>query len=180
MNKEKSATPAMDALQKLMAGEGVVNLACDREATLIEEQDIPFVTMPTGEKIQLQMVDLNQNLWIVRTKFPPGYVIDTHYHTGQVFAVTRSGEWFYKEYPEKINKSGSFLYEPAHSLHTLTVSPDATEEADVWFAIFGSNINVDEKGNVVSILDARATLVGFRALCEVQGLDCSNINVLGE
>ena len=42
---------------------------------------------------------------------------------------------------------GSYLYEPAHSVHTLTVSKDG-EGADVWFAIYGANVNVDADGNV--------------------------------
>jgi len=90
-------------------------------------------------------------------------VIDTHYHTGPVFAVTQSGEWFYKEYPDKINKAGSYLYEPAHSVHTITVAEDATEDAVVWFAIFGSNVNIDHDGNVISVLDANYN----PTLCEI-------------
>lgn len=106
------------------------------------DEDLPWVSLPDGSKLQVLQVDLNQNLWVVRNRFKPGFGIDTHYHTGPVFAVTMSGEWFYQEYPDKINKAGSYLYEPAHSLHTLTVSDDATEDAVVWFAIFGSNVIV--------------------------------------
>jgi len=106
------------------------------------DEDLPWVSLPDGSKLQVLQVDLNQNLWVVRNRFKPGFGIDTHYHTGPVFAVTMSGEWFYQEYPDKINKAGSYLYEPAQSLHTLTVSDDATEDAVVWFAIFGSNVIV--------------------------------------
>ena len=160
------------ALEVLMAmQEGPVISRDDaREAILIHDDDLPHVNLPDGSTLQLLQVDLNQNLWIVRSKFKPGAnFIDTHYHTGPVFAVTQSGEWFYKEYPDKINRAGSYLYEPAHSVHTITVAEDATEDAVVWFAIFGSNVNIDDDGNVISILDAKTVLKAYRALCELEG-----------
>jgi len=130
--------------------------------------------------LQLLQVDLNQNLWIVRNRLKPGFCIDTHYHTGPVFAVTLSGEWFYKEYPDKVNKAGSYLYEPAHSIHTLTVAADAKEDAVVWFAVFGSNVNIDDKGNVTSVLDAATLLKVYRLLCAAEGKTCDKVIVLGE
>ena len=105
--------------------------------------------------------------------------IDTHYHSGQVFAFTESGEWYYKEYPDLVNKAGSFLYEPAHSVHTLTVSADASEDAVVAFVVFGSNVNVDESGNVVSIVDAQTVYAGYQMLCEASGKNCDATIVLG-
>lgn len=176
---EASKPSAMEILGKMMAG-GVVSREVEREAVLIHDEDLPHVSLPDGSTLQLLQVDLNQNLWIVRSKFKPGFSIDTHYHTGHVFAVTQSGEWFYKEYPDKINKAGSYLYEPAHSIHTLTVAENAKEEAVVWFAIFGSNVNIDDEGNVTSILDAKKILTVYRALCEAEGKNCDRVIVVGE
>lgn len=170
---------AMDLLMAMVEGP-VVSKDDANEAILIHDEDLPYVDLPDGSKLQLLQVDLNQNLWIVRNVFKPGFCIDTHYHTGPVFAVTLQGEWFYKEYPDKVNKAGSYLYEPAHSLHTLTVAEDATEDAIVWFAIFGSNINVDDEGNVISILDSKTILKGYRALCELAEVNCDRVIVHGE
>jgi hypothetical protein len=97
-----------------------------------------------------------------------------------VFAFTQSGEWFYKEYPDKINKAGSYLYEPAHSIHTLTVAEDAKEDAVVWFAVFGSNVNINDKGDVTSVLDAATLLKVYRMLCAADGKSCDNVIVFGE
>ena len=172
-----------NALELLMAmQEGPVVARDDaREAILIHEDDLPHVKLPDGSTLQLLQVDLNQNVWIVRSTFKPGLsLIDTHYHTGPVFAVTESGEWFYKEYADKINKAGSYLYEPAHSVHTITVAEDATEDAVVWFAIFGSNVNIDDDGNVTSIVDAKSVLKIYRALCELEGKSAEKVIVLGE
>ncbi|WAG80989.1 2,4'-dihydroxyacetophenone dioxygenase family protein [Metapseudomonas furukawaii] len=151
-----------------------------REAILLLESDLPWVNLPDGSKIQLLHVDLNQNLWITRNRMKPGFGVNTHYHTGPVFAVTLSGEWFYKEYADKVNKAGAYLFEPAHSLHTLCVAEDAKEDADVWFAIFGSNIDIDDEGNVINILDAKKMLTGYRALCAAQGQTCERLIVVGE
>ncbi|MNZ64259.1 hypothetical protein D3C78_824260 [compost metagenome] len=170
------------ALEVLAAMQGgpVVPRDHAREAILILENDLPWVPLPDGSSIQLLHVDLNQNLWINRTRMKPGFGVDTHYHTGPVFAVTLTGEWFYREYPDKVNKAGSYLYEPAHSIHTLCVAEDAKEDADVWFAIFGSNVDIDEKGDVIRILDARTALTVYRALCAAEGKTCDNLIVVGE
>ena len=173
------SNPVMEMLASMQSG-GVVSRAHSREAILLQEEDLPWVNLPDGSQLQVLHVDLNQNLWVVRNRFKPGFGIDTHNHTGPVFAVTMSGEWFYSEYPDKINKAGSYLYEPAHSLHTLTVADDAKEDAVVWFAIFGSNVNIDDKGDVTSILDARTVLTFYRMLCEAEGKSCDNVIVFGE
>jgi hypothetical protein len=76
--------------------------------------------------------------------------------------------------------AGSYLYEPAHSLHTLTVAEDAVEDAVVWFAVYGSNINLDDDNNVTSMVDAKGLLTLYRALCEVDGKNCDKVIVFGE
>lgn len=170
----------LNKLLEEMAAGGVVSREDSREASLINEEDLPYIDLPDGSSLQLLQVDLNQNLWVVRSRFKPGFGVETHYHTGPVFAVTHSGEWFYKEYPDKINRAGAYLYEPAHSLHTLTVADDAKEDAVVWFAIFGSNVNIDDDNNVTSILDAKTVLKVYRAMCAAEGKNCDNLIVLGE
>jgi len=170
----------LNKLLEEMAAGGVVSRNDSREASLINQEDLPFIDLPDGSSLQLLQVDLNQNLWVIRSIFKPGFCVDTHYHTGPVFAVTHSGEWFYKEYPDKVNKTGAYLYEPAHSLHTLTVADDAKEDADVWFAIFGSNVNIDDDGNVISLLDAKTVLKVYRAVCAAEGKNCDKLIVIGE
>jgi len=154
---------------------GVVSLEHAREAILIQREDVPEVALPDGSTLQLLQVDLSNNTWIVRNRFRPGFCIDTHYHTGTVYAFTESGEWYYKEYPELVNKAGSYLFEPAQSVHTLTVADDATEDAVVSFVINGCNVNVDEDGKVTSILDAQSVLKIYTALCEAEGKSADGV-----
>jgi 2,4'-dihydroxyacetophenone dioxygenase len=107
-------------------------------------------------------------LWVVRVRFPPGTTLPRHKHTGEVFAFTLAGAWKYLEYPET-NTAGSYLYEPAGSIHTLHV-PDTNEGVtDVWFAIRGANLNLDEDGNVEQVVDAGAILNAYLRLCEKHG-----------
>jgi 2,4'-dihydroxyacetophenone dioxygenase len=139
------------------------------------ESDNPFVDLGDGSTLQLMQVDVEAGLWVIRTKFQPGYVVQTHKHTGEVFAFTLSGAWKYKEYPE-VNRAGSYLYEPAGSIHTLTVPEDNTEVTDVWFAIYGANLNLAADGvTVESIIDAGGILQAYLALCDAQGHAAPNV-----
>jgi quercetin dioxygenase-like cupin family protein len=136
--------------------------------------DNPFVDLGDGSTLQLMQVDVESGLWVIRTKFQAGYRVQTHKHTGEVFAFTMSGSWKYEEYPE-VNTAGSYLYEPAGSIHTLVVPESNTEVTDVWFAIYGANLNLDEAGNVESIIDAGGILQAYVLLCEAQGLGSPDV-----
>ncbi len=160
-------------------GPGPVPTVALNHAIHLGESDLPEIDLGDGSTLQLLQVDLNIGLWVVRTKFQPGYQVTKHYHTGSVYAVTLAGSWFYKEYPDYVNTAGSYLFEPAHSVHTLMVGADNTEVTDVWFAIHGSNVNMDDDGNVIGITDAQSILATYRGRCDELGLDCSSLIVNG-
>ena len=67
-----------------------------------------------------------------------------------------------------MNTAGSYLYEPAGSVHTLHSPASNTEETDVWFTIYGANLNLDADGNVETVIDAHSILFFYKALCEDQ------------
>ena len=77
----------------------------------------------------------SEGLWVIKNQFPSGYSVQTHKHTGQVFAYTSAGAWGYKE-SDFLNRAGSFLYEPAGSIHTLYTPEENTETTEVFFAIW--------------------------------------------
>ena len=52
----------------------------------------------------------------------------------------------------------------------LTVLDDNTEPTDVWFQMYGANINLDGDGNITSVVDGLLTLEFYYAMCEEQGL----------
>jgi 2,4'-dihydroxyacetophenone dioxygenase len=133
------------------------------------EDDLPWIELGDGSDLQLLQCDVEAGLWVIRTRFTPGYLVQTHKHTGEVFAFTISGSWKYLEYPE-VNTAGSYLFEPAGSVHTLTVPDDNEGLTDVWFAIRGANLNLDEAGNVTSVVDAGTIRDFYLASCEAKGL----------
>ena len=143
-------------------------------------QDLPFVTIAAGVELQLLHVDLSSGLWVNRTRLQPGARVPTHLHAGTVYAVTLSGSWYYLETPDQVNTAGSYLFEPAGSVHTLVASADHAGPTLAWFAINGPNINVDGDGAVTGIFDARTILNLYRGLVDKQGGDYGALIVRGE
>ncbi len=132
------------------------------------EKELPFVSYQEGMSFQLLQADVEGALWVVRVRAQPGVTIQRHKHTGEVFAYTIAGAWKYLEYPE-VNTAGSYLYEPAGSVHTLHILKSNTGITDIWFAIRGANLNLDDKGNVEAVLDAGAVLEMYLARCREEG-----------
>jgi 2,4'-dihydroxyacetophenone dioxygenase len=132
------------------------------------ESDLPFVGYQDGVTIQLLQADIEAGLWVVRLRAEPGVTIQRHKHTGEIFAFTIQGSWKYLEYPE-VNTAGSYLYEPAGSIHTLHVPASNTEVTDVWFAIRGANLNLDADGAVETVTDASSVLQAYLDGCRAAG-----------
>lgn len=143
---------------------------------LLNRDDLPWVEF--GETLlQVLQVDLNQGFWVTRSRLKPDIRIATHYHTGPVLAITFSGSWYYEENPDEVNVAGSYLFEPAHSRHTLISGPEGSE---VVFVMTGANINVDENNNITGIVDGAAVLAAYREACEAEGKSTSRVLVIGE
>jgi 2,4'-dihydroxyacetophenone dioxygenase len=133
--------------------------------------DLPWADIGDGSKLKVVQVKEREGLWIVQNVFQAGFEVQTHRHTGPVWGYTISGAWKYKEY-DYVNRAGSFLYEPAGSVHTLMCIEDDTL---VWFQIYGANLNLDVNGNVESVIDGATILDAYCALCEAQGLARPNV-----
>lgn len=136
-----------------------------QEATHLSTEQIPFVELGGGNKLRVLQVKEQEGLWIIENIFQAGFEVQAHRHTGPVWGYTTSGAWKYKEY-DYVNRAGSFLYEPAGSVHTLQCVEDDTR---VWFHMTGCNLNLDADGNVESVTDGALTLMGYFAMAEAQG-----------
>jgi 2,4'-dihydroxyacetophenone dioxygenase len=133
----------------------------------VTEDDAPWVQ--AGEVgLRVVMVDIPKGLWVIANRFPPGYTVVPHQHTGSIHAWTTAGSWRYLEY-DVAYTAGSYIFEPAGSKHTLHVDAANTIETEVFFVIEGANLNLDNDGNVVSITDAASIAKAYRYLCEAQG-----------
>ena len=135
--------------------------------------ELPFVDIGGGNKLKVIQVKEGEGLWIVENIFQKGFDVQTHRHSGPVWGYTVSGAWKYKEY-DYVNRAGSFLYEPAGSIHTLQCIEDNTQ---VWFHMYGVNMNLDANGNVESVTDGAGSLAAYYSLCEAQGLPRPNVLV---
>lgn len=144
------------------------------EAVHRGDDEIPWATLPDGSLLKVLQVRPREGLWIIRARFKPGYEVQTHKHTGPVWGYTVTGAWKYKEY-DYVNRAGSFLYEPAGSIHTLMTPASNTETTDVWFHMYGSNLNLDADGNIASVTDGTSAYQGYMYMCEAQGLPRPNV-----
>lgn len=135
--------------------------------------ELPFVEIGGGNKLKVIQVDRGQGLWIVENIFQQNYGVQRHRHTGPVYAFTTSGAWHYREY-DYVNRAGSFLYEPAGSVHTLECIEDDTH---VWFVMYGVNLNLDDDDNIESVFDGPGTLDAYYALAEAEGFDRPDVLV---
>ena len=133
--------------------------------------ELPWVDIGEGSKLKVIQVKEREGLWIVENIFQAGYEVQKHRHTGPVWGYTKSGAWKYKEY-DYVNRAGSFLYEPAGSVHTLQCIEDNTQ---VWFHMYGVNLNLDENDNVESVADGAGALAFYLAMCEEMGLPRPNV-----
>lgn len=138
------------------------------------EGELPFVKAEDDMDLQVLQVNLEAGLWVLRVRIKPGVTQMRHKHTGEVIAYTLSGSWKYLLYPE-INEKGSYLYEPAGSVHTLHCLDSNTEDTDVVFVIRGANLYLDEDDNVSQVVDAAVALEVYQRLCAESGLGSPSV-----
>ena len=140
-------------------------------AVHVGADDLPWADIGGGNKLKVLQVKEREGLWIVHNVFQAGFEVQKHRHTGPVWGYTTSGAWKYKEY-DYVNRAGSFLYEPAGSVHTLQCIEDDTF---VWFHMYGANLNLDADGNVESVTDGSNTLEAYYLLLDSQGVPRPNV-----
>jgi 2,4'-dihydroxyacetophenone dioxygenase len=133
------------------------------------DDDIPWVDTGIGLELKVMRVSVDTGIWAVRNRFRPGVQIPRHRHTGPVDGYTLTGRWHYLEY-DFWSTPGSYIHEPANSVHTLHVPEGNTELTDVLFIIEGALLNLDAQDQVESVADGPSTLEAYYALCEAQGL----------
>lgn len=138
-------------------------------ALLRDVKDLPMVRVAPLASLQLIQVDLDHNIRVSRARFDPGFRVNAHRHTGYVHAWTLSGSWKYIEYPE-VNVAGSYLYEPSGSTHTLVVPQENAEVTEVLFVVHGSNLELNDKGDIIGVSDAHSICDLYLCTCRKLGL----------
>ena len=134
-----------------------------------EEETLIRDALP-GVDINPLFLDPENGVWVIFTKFKPRRTLPKHLHTGPVHFYTLSGVWHYLEYPDQPQTAGSYLYEPGGSIHTFHC-PEDSEGADGFMVIQGANVNFDDEGNFVNIMDAGWIEQMVVAAARKQGID---------
>ncbi len=112
--------------------------------------------------------DTENGVWVIYAKFKADITLPRHYHTGTVHFYTTKGSWWYLEYPDDVQTSGSYLYEPGGSIHALRTGPDGAEG---FIVMPGANVNVDDHGNLININDATYLVNVISDLCKERGIE---------
>ena len=122
----------------------------------VNASDVPLFVDGYGPGVSFQplRLDAEHNEWVILATFAPGSGVPLHYHTGPAEVFTLQGSWGYKEYPDQPQTAGSYLYEPGGSVHTLFTPADNIEDTVMLIRVSGANINFDDDGGYLSILDA--------------------------
>lgn len=122
-----------------------------------------------GSEIIPLFLDRENGIWVLYGKFQPGSTLPKHFHTGTVHFFTTKGEWNYIEYPNDPQTEGSYLYEPAGSIHSSSVPAHAKEAAEGFMVVYGANVNF-EGDTFLNIRDAGAIEDGILDYFKSKGL----------
>ena len=110
---------------------------------------IDFGHLSPGMKVWPLFLDAENNIWVFYARYAAGTKLCRHFHGGPVHFFTTKGRWNYAEYPDDVQREGSYLYEAGGSVHALNV-PDDVEHTEGFMVAFGVNINFDDDGNYLS------------------------------
>ena len=127
-----------------------------------------WVNAGFGVGLKLVRLDASKGTWVIENRFEPGVRLQIHRHTGPVDAFTLTGRWHYLEY-DFFSVAGSYIYEPANSVHPLDVPEDNEGTTNVLFVIEGALLNLDADGGIESVTDGAAILEAYMALLEAEG-----------
>ncbi|MDC1437188.1 2,4'-dihydroxyacetophenone dioxygenase family protein [Gammaproteobacteria bacterium] len=147
----------------------------------VNADDLPYVDWMPGLRLKLLAADTEAARFVVRILFDAGTLLPPHMHTGTVHAFTNSGKWTYLEYDAGQDcTAGSYLSEPAGSVHTLKVADDNTKATDVCFIVEGAMIHFNPDGSVMAIADASTHIRDYAEACKAQGFDVPEIVMGGQ
>jgi quercetin dioxygenase-like cupin family protein len=150
------------------------NVLIDHKSLLtLNTRELPVYrdALIPGVDAQPLYLDPIAGVWVLRVMFHPGVVLPKHYHTGMVHLYTLSGRWNYVEYPEQPQTAGCYLFEPGGSIHTFMTPADNTEITDTFMVLHGANVNFDQDGNYLGIMDASDIMMMFDRLIRERGLE---------
>jgi 2,4'-dihydroxyacetophenone dioxygenase len=145
------------------------------------ERDNARKWVPYAEGVWIQpcCFDLTAGGFAILLKGLPGAQLGVHYHAATVRGYTLRGHWRYLEH-DWIAKPGTFIYEPAGEAHTLVVTDDSPEPAEVYFDVKGAVIFLDrpKQGAMAAYEDGFSLLALCRKYYREADLDVRELDEL--
>ena len=136
-----------------------------------DEPGITFGDLAPGITLWPLFIDPANATWVMYARYEPGVQLARHFHTGVVHFFTVKGRWGYAEHPADEQRAGSYLFEPANSLHTFTIPDDATEAVEGFMVVTGANVNFDAEGNYIGTDHAGSMEALILDAAKAQGID---------
>ncbi len=115
----------------------------DTTTNVAREAEIPWGELAEGIEVKLLRIAADGSSYTILSRFAPGMVLPRHRHFGPVHAYTLEGRWHYREY-DWFAESGSFIYEPTGSTHTLEVPATEPGPAVVYFTVQAGMVLLDD------------------------------------
>jgi 2,4'-dihydroxyacetophenone dioxygenase len=145
-NPEYSLTETEEAI---MGIQGVVTHQ-DYLLTVNRHKEGEVINALPGVHVSPMFLDPGNGVWVVYARFDAGTRLPKHYHSGVVHFYTTKGSWAYVEHPDAVQTEGSYLFEPAGSIHTF----ESKEGAEGFMVVQGANINLNDDDTLMFIMDA--------------------------
>ncbi|MFF2876382.1 2,4'-dihydroxyacetophenone dioxygenase family protein [Gottfriedia sp. NPDC057991] len=147
------------------------------DANYVNTEQLPWIPTGLGSmEMKLCKVNLVTGQYVLLVKDPIDFKeVPAHHHHGTVIVYTIKGQWKY-ENDDWIAGPGDVIYEPAGSTHKpIHVSKD--EEVITCTIIEGCLEIVDEKGNIIAILNAHKTLDMYLYYCKEHGIEPIDVTI---
>lgn len=147
-----------------MAFEAVINEQ-ERLLTINHNRDGEVKDALPGVHVTPMYLDREKGIWVIYARFEPGTRLPKHYHSGVVHFYTTKGSWAYVEHPEDVQTAGSYLFEPAGSIHTF----ESKEGTEGFMLVEGANVNLNDDDSLMFIMDAGWIEDTLRAVAKASG-----------
>jgi 2,4'-dihydroxyacetophenone dioxygenase len=121
-----------------------------RLLTINHNTDGEVVNTLPGVHVTPLFLDRSKGVWVLYARFEPGTRLPRHSHSGVVHFYTTKGSWAYVEHPEDVQTAGSYLYDPAGSIHSF----ESKEGAESFMLVEGANVNLNDDDSLMFIMDA--------------------------
>ncbi len=138
------------------------------ESRVVDPESLPWAIWMEGLSVKILRANLETNEYTLLVRFAPGVELPRHRHFGAVHAWTIQGRWHYLEYDWDAT-TGTYVHEPAGSVHTLKVHDDNDGDTVVLFAMQGGLVLLGPNDEVWMYEDAESALDRYRIALEQQG-----------